>query len=74
MLENSWRALYEIAVLELDPSKFEACVKEVEHAISAHLASRAGQISREELLALQDASSTLRVLKLDRVRNANSLT
>ena len=65
MLENSWRALYEAAVLEVDPNKVEACVKAAEQAICTRVATLSSETSRGERLAMIDALSALRVLKRD---------
>ena len=70
MLESSWRALYEAAVLEVDPNKFEICLKAAEQAICTRLASLSSQVSRDERLAMIDALSALRVLKQDQERKA----
>jgi hypothetical protein len=65
MVDNSWRALYENAILELDPDKFQICAEAAEQAISASVASLNGEISRGERMDMIDALSTLRVLTRD---------
>lgn len=72
MIENSWRASYETAVLETEPNKLEARVKEAEHAISARFASLNGHISGGELLAMRDAISALQAMKRGREQKRNS--
>jgi hypothetical protein len=70
VLDNSWQALYEAAVLEVDRNKLVACLKTAEHAISARLVSLGGQISRDEMLAMRDALASLRALQRDGEQNA----
>jgi hypothetical protein len=65
MTDNSWRPLYELAVAETDPTKKGACFKAAEEAIHDRVAALGGQISRDDLLAMRDASSNLRSLKQD---------
>jgi hypothetical protein len=66
MAESQWRALYKAAILELDPEQFQARVKAAEDAINAHALGNA-QIPRDERKAMDDALSTLRVLKRKQV-------
>jgi hypothetical protein len=60
---NSWRALFEAAVLEPDLSEVEERVKLAEQAIGSRICSLTGEVSREERLAMADTLSVLRVLK-----------
>jgi hypothetical protein len=69
MVESQWRALYKAAILELDPPRLQARVKAAEDAINAHASSKA-RISRNERKAMDDALSTLRVLKNGSSSNA----
>ncbi len=62
MVESSWRELYRAAILELDPKRLQARVKAAEDAIQAR-ASGEARVSRDERREMNDASSTLRVLK-----------
>jgi hypothetical protein len=64
MFENNWRALYQSAVLEIDPVKLELRVKAVEDAIRARQ-SLDGQVSGEERAAMQEALDSLGVLKIE---------
>jgi hypothetical protein len=63
MVNASWRPLYELAIAETDPAKKGACLKAAEEAIHARAIALEGQISRDDLLAMRDASSNLRTLK-----------
>jgi hypothetical protein len=65
MIENNWRELYRAAVLELDPNKRRARMKEAEDAIRAR-ASADFDVSGGERTAIQDAMDALRVLKRGR--------
>jgi hypothetical protein len=62
MVESQWRALYRAAILELDPKRLQARVKAAEDAINARASSEA-RISRDERTEMNDALSTLRILK-----------
>jgi hypothetical protein len=62
MVKSEWRVLYRAAILELDPRRLQARVKAAENAINERAASGA-LIPREERRELDDALSTLRVLK-----------
>jgi hypothetical protein len=62
MVKSEWRVLYRAAILELDPKRLQARVKAAEDAINARAASDA-LISRDERRELDDALSTLRLLK-----------
>ena len=62
MVESSWRDLYRAAILELDPKRLQARVQAAEDAIQAR-ASGEARVSRDERRELNDALSTLRVLK-----------
>jgi hypothetical protein len=62
MVESQWRALYRAAILELDPKRLQARVKAAEDAINARASSEA-RISRDERREMNDALSTLRILK-----------
>lgn len=62
MVESPWRDLYRAAILELDPKQLQARVKAAEDAINAR-ASCGGRVSRDERRELNDALSTLRILK-----------
>jgi hypothetical protein len=62
MVESRWRDLYRAAILELDPKRLQARVKAAEDAINARASSEA-RVSREERREMNDALSTLRILK-----------
>jgi hypothetical protein len=62
MVESQWRALYRAAILELDPKRLQARVRAAEDAINAR-ASGEARISRDERREMNDALSTLRILK-----------
>ena len=62
MFESEWRTLYRAAILELDPKRLQARVKAAEDAISARKSSDA-QVPRDERREMDDALSTLRLLK-----------
>ena len=64
MVESTWRDLYRAAILELDPKQLQARVKVAEDAINAR-ASRGARVSRDERREMNDALSTLRILKRD---------
>jgi hypothetical protein len=62
MVESQWRGLYRAAILELDPKRLQGRVKAAEDAI--HLrASSGARVSRDEQREMNDALSTLRILK-----------
>ncbi len=65
MLESEWRTLYRAAILELDPKRLQARVKAAEDAIVARKSSDA-RVSRDERREMDDALSTLRILKRKR--------
>ena len=62
MGENTWRELYKAAILEVDSNKLGERVRAAEEAIRAR-ASLNGEISGEERIAIEDATSALHVLK-----------
>jgi hypothetical protein len=62
MVESQWRGLYRAAILELDPKRLQARVKAAEDAIGERAASDA-RVSRDERREMNDALSTLRILK-----------
>jgi hypothetical protein len=62
MVESHWRALYRAAILELDPTRLQARVKAAEDAINAP-ASCEARVSRDERREMNDALSTLQILK-----------
>jgi hypothetical protein len=62
MFESDWRALYEAAILEVDPVKLELRINAVEEAIRARQWLD-GQVSSEERAAMQDALDSLGVLR-----------
>jgi hypothetical protein len=62
MVEGQWRDLYRAAILELDPKRLQARVKAAEDAIHAR-ATCAARVSRDERREMNDALSTLRILK-----------
>jgi len=62
MVGSQWRELYKAAILELDPKQLEVRVKAAEEAIHARISSGA-RVTREERRAMDDALSTLHVLK-----------
>ncbi|MGC1967570.1 MAG: hypothetical protein WA673_14005, partial [Candidatus Acidiferrales bacterium] len=57
--------LYRAAILELDPKRLQARVKAAEDAIVARKSSDA-RVSRDERREMDDALSTLRILKRKR--------
>jgi hypothetical protein len=65
MVESEWRVLYRAAILELDPKQLQARVKAAEDAINARASSDA-RIPRDERREMDDALSTLHVLKRKR--------
>ena len=62
MVESQWRELLKAAIVELDPERLQLRVKAAEEAINARASSDA-RVSRDEQRAMDDALSTLRVLK-----------
>jgi hypothetical protein len=62
MVESQWRDLYRAAILELDPKQLQARVKAAEDAINARALNEA-RVSRDERREMNDALSTLRMLK-----------
>jgi hypothetical protein len=68
MRNDSWQALYEVAMIETDPQKLRVCVRAAEEAISARLGLLGGQVSRDELVAMRDATSALHTLKREWTR------
>lgn len=62
MIESQWRALYRAAILELDPEQLQARVKAAEDAINARISADA-RVPRDERREMDDALSTLRLLK-----------
>jgi hypothetical protein len=62
MVESEWRELYRAAILELDPKRLQARVKAAEDAINARALNEA-RVSRDERREMNDALSTLRILK-----------
>ncbi len=62
MVESQWRALYRAAILELDPKRLQARVKAAEEAIHERATSGA-RVSRDERREMDDALSTMRILK-----------
>ena len=65
MTENSWRALYQAAVFEVDPEKVGGRAKAAELAINAHVFSDYQHISRDERADMTRALSALDVLNLE---------
>jgi hypothetical protein len=63
MIDTSWRPLYELAIAQTDPNKKAACVKAAEEAINARVVALGGQIPRDDLVAMRDASANVRTLK-----------
>jgi hypothetical protein len=61
MVESEWRALYRAAILELEPKRLQARVREAEDAIKARASS--ARVPPGERKEMDDALSTLRVLK-----------
>jgi hypothetical protein len=63
-----WQALYRDALLELNPARLAAQVAAAEEAIFLRL-QRLGRspATHEELMAIEDALSSLRALKKDRL-------
>jgi hypothetical protein len=62
MVQNQWRDLYRAAIVELEPKRLQVLVKAAEEAIDARASSEA-QVSRDERREMDDALSTLRILK-----------
>ena len=62
MADMQWRDLSKAAILELDPEQLQVRVRAAEHAINGRISSGI-QVSRTERKAMEDALSTLRVLK-----------
>jgi hypothetical protein len=62
MVESQWRVLYRAAILELDPKRIQSRVKAAEDAINLR-ASGGARVSRDEQREMNDALSTLRILK-----------
>jgi hypothetical protein len=62
LAESQWRDLYRAAILELDPKQLQARVKAAEEAINAR-ASCGARVSRDERREMNDALSTLLILK-----------
>jgi hypothetical protein len=62
MVESQWRELFKAAIIELDPEQLQLRVKAAEDSINARASSDA-RVSRDEQRAMDDALSTLRVLK-----------
>jgi len=62
MGENTWRELYKAAILELDDNKLGERLRAAVEAIRAR-ASLNGEISSEERIAIEDATSALQVLQ-----------
>jgi hypothetical protein len=62
MVESQWRALYRAAILELDPKRLQARVKAAEEAIHER-ASSGARVSLDERREMEDALSTMRILK-----------
>jgi hypothetical protein len=62
MIEYAWWEPYKFAVLETDRKKLKDRVIAAEQAIRER-ASRNGQVSNEERIAIEDAMSALRMLK-----------
>jgi hypothetical protein len=62
MVDSHWRVLFKAAILELDPEQLQARVKAAEEAISARASSDV-PVSRDERRSMDEALSTLRLLK-----------
>jgi hypothetical protein len=62
MADMQWRGLFKAAILELDPEQLQVRVRAAEDAINGRILSGI-QVSRTERKAMEDALSTLRVLK-----------
>jgi hypothetical protein len=62
MVESQWRDLYRAAILELDPKRLQAQVKAAEDAIHVRTTCET-RVSRDEQREMNDALSTLRILK-----------
>jgi hypothetical protein len=65
MFKSMWQESYKAAVLETDQCKLDAHIEAAEEAIRARVALN-DQISPEEQTAIQEATSRLRVLRLER--------
>ena len=62
--DPSWRALYEAALLELDPVRFPQLISEAHKAIEdrIHQLNREEEVAYEEFRALRDAQNNLRAI------------
>jgi hypothetical protein len=65
MVQSHWRDLYRAAVLEVDLQQLQYRVKAAEAAIRARAADN-GTISREERVAIEDATSALSIMKQEK--------
>ena len=68
-MDNSWRELYEAAILETDRSKLGERIAAAEQAIRARMRELGGQppvhVDKEEHLAIEGALSGLKILQGD---------
>jgi hypothetical protein len=67
MTHNDWKELYRAAVLETDQTEMGNRVKAAEEAFDLHT-SNGNHLSGDERAAMDNAGSSLQVLKQERVR------
>jgi hypothetical protein len=65
MAEHPWRALYQAAILELDPEKIAARATAAEISINAHVFADYQHIDAVERTDMERALSALDALRLD---------
>jgi len=74
MSEHPWRALYQAAILELDPEKIAARATAAEISINAHVFADYQHINADERTAMERALSALDALRLDGTRTRTKPT
>jgi len=65
MSEHPWRALYQAAILELDPEKIAARATAAEISINAHVFADYQHIDAAERTEMEHALSALDALRFD---------
>ena len=65
MTEHPWRALYQTAILELDPEKIAARATAAEISINAHVFADYQHIDASERADMERALSALDALRFD---------
>ncbi len=65
MAEHPWRALYQAAILELDPEKIAARATAAEISINAHVFADYQHIDAAERTEMERALSALDALRFD---------